>query len=77
MKFRMKKRGVFGVKRFDLDGKIGKIERREDPAAGNGMGMDVFFKGLEGIGVVTFSESEVGVLREKLKERKKAVKSKK
>jgi len=66
MRIRMKKRGVLGLKRIGIDGKIGKIEVRENPAEGK-LGLSIFFKGLEGMGVVSFSEKEIEMIRDKIK----------
>lgn len=67
MKIRLKKRGMFGVKKVKLDGKIERIERGE--------GTNVFVRGLEGIGVVVFSPREVEMIVSKVK--RKEVKEKK
>ena len=76
MKIRIKKRGIFGVKKIGLDCKIGKIERMEDPLAGKGKRLSVFFKGLEGMGTISFSDKEAEMLRKKLKDKKESGKKK-
>jgi len=70
MKIRMKKRGVLGVKKIALDGKIGKIEKKDG-------GLQIFVRGLEGLGVVGFGPREIEMIKKKIGiEERKIVKKK-
>lgn len=58
MKTGIKKRGFLGVKRIALEGKIEKIEMKQNHGDGKG-GLMLFFRGLEGLGFVNFSQQEI------------------
>lgn len=58
MKVRIKKRGAFGIKKIALDGKIEKVERSENPVNPGNHGVSIFFKGVEGLGVIRLSPKE-------------------
>jgi hypothetical protein len=66
MRLRLKKRGMLGVKKINLKGRIVKIGKNPDFGK---EGLVVFFRGLEGVGIVDFGKKEMEMLREKLGER--------
>ena len=75
----LKKRGTFGVKRIGLEGKIAKIEKSVSPVTPEKSGLNVFVKGLEGLGVVGFSPKQVEMIvtkatKKEVKKKKKAKK---
>ena len=65
MKIGIKRRGMFGVRRIALEGKIEKIEKRPNPINPEQNGLTLFFKGLEGIGFIHFSSKEIEMLSKK------------
>ena len=71
MRIRLKKRGVFGIKRIPFDGRIEKVERGQDG------GLDLYVRGLEGLGLISFSQKELGMLDGKTKSKKTDVVKKK
>lgn len=71
MKIGIKKRSAFGVKRIALEGKIEKIEKKASASDPGKQSLVVFFKGLEGLGVINLSPKEVEMLVEKAKTEKK------
>lgn len=64
MKIGIKKRGTFGTKRTFLGAKIEKVERKE--IAGKET-VSVFFRGLEGMGVMTLAPKELEMITQKPK----------
>ena len=71
MKIGIKKRGTFGVKRIWLDGTIEKIEKKTNPVNPKNEGLSVFFRGVDGIGVISFSPKEVEMFVAKSSYKKK------
>jgi outer membrane biosynthesis protein TonB len=58
MRIGLKKRGTFGDKRVGLSGKIAKIEKND--------GLNIYFKGQNGSGLLSFSPREIEILAEKM-----------
>jgi len=66
MKIRIKKRGIFGIKKSGIDGRLEKVETKE--------GLKVFLRGLDGLGLIVFSDKETESLVNKIKKTKTAEK---
>jgi len=89
MKIRLKKRGIFGVKRIGFDARIERIEDLKKDnfpmlKAPKGLtskigknlaprGISIFIKGLEGMGVITLSPREIEMISGKREGKKKIV----
>lgn len=71
MRIRLKTRGAFGIKRIPFDGRIEKVERGQDG------GLDLYVRGLEGLGLISFSQKEIGMLGGKTERKKTDVVKKK
>ncbi len=66
MKIRLKKRGIVGIKKIGLDGRLEKVDAEE--------GVKVFVRGLDGLGLIIFSDKEAENLINKIKKVKTAEK---
>lgn len=63
MRIRIKKPGFFGIKKTDIGGKIDKVEKK------NGIA-HVFFRGVGGGGIISFSEKERELIDDNLSDKK-------
>jgi hypothetical protein len=65
MKVGIKKRGTLGVKKIFIEGRIEKIEHKQGGVQAGKENLTVFFRGLEGIGIIQLSPKEVELIFEK------------
>lgn len=71
MKIRIKRRGVIGVKKLGLDGRIERVEKHVE---GDKEIVSIFFRGLEGLGALRLSKKELELIYKKLTPERKAAK---
>lgn len=74
MKIGIKRRGVWGVKRTSLGAKIEKVEKKE--VLGKEM-IAVYFRGIEGVGIISLAPKELEMISERLKTKMPALPKKK
>lgn len=71
MKIGIKKRSVFGVKKITLEGKITRVEEKASKLTPDRKHFFVFFKGIEGLGIIQLSSKEKEMLAKKITGKKK------
>lgn len=65
MRIGIKKRGTLGVKKTFIEGKIEKIEHKHGDVQAGKERTTIFFRGLEGIGIIQLSPKEIELIFEK------------